>query len=308
MKLPNRGHLSFLIIADLLACCFNPIALQAIAQNYLSPLELTQDQEPQETNFTTPLHRQNKEITEPFQPEKLPFVPRSLEQQKKKLQSTVSPSISIITPSAYGLSWGKVGIGVGYQERTRFTQEDDGVIGIGLGFGDPQANVGLQMVVTLTDVSDPFADGNFNLKLHRQVAQDFNVALGVNGLVNWGETDGGSSVYGVITKRFPLKKDQEEPFSEIYTSLGIGGGQFRSESTIIDDRDGIGVFGSVALRVVPSISAIAEWTGQDLTLGVSIVPFQDIPLVIVPAVTDITNNAGDGARFILGAGYRFSFK
>ncbi|MBO1349159.1 MAG: hypothetical protein EBE86_018005 [Hormoscilla sp. GUM202] len=58
---------------------------------------------------------------------------------------------------------------------------------------------------------------------------------------------------------------------------------------------------------MPQMHAIAEWTGQDLTVGISVVPFQNLPLVITPAVTDITGNAGDGSRFILGIGYGFSF-
>ncbi len=47
--------------------------------------------------------------------------------------------------------------------------------------------------------------------------------------------------------------------------------------------------------------------GQDLTIGTPIVPFRNLPLVVVPAVTDITGTAGNGARFIIGAGYSFSF-
>ena len=67
------------------------------------------------------------------------------------------------------------------------------------------------------------------------------------------------------------------------------------------------MFGSVALRVAQPISLIADWTGQDLTIGTSIAPFRNIPFVITPAVSDITGNAGDGARFILGFGFGYSF-
>jgi hypothetical protein len=219
-----------------------------------------------------------------------------------------SPNVSIINPSAYGLNWGKLGIGVGYQERTRFTKEDDGVIGIGFAIGNSQENLGLQVGIALTDVSDIFADGSISLKLHRQIIPDLNVALGVQGFATWGETDGGSSLYGVVTKKIRLKDRSSEPLSEINLSLGIGGGQFRSESDIQKGNNVVGVFSSVAVRIIEPVSFIGEWTGQDLTLGFSIVPFRDIPLVLVPAITDVTNTAGDGTRFIFGAGYSFSFK
>ncbi len=72
-------------------------------------------------------------------------------------------------------------------------------------------------------------------------------------------------------------------------------------------ENSVNVFGSVGLRVAETVSLIADWTGQDLTIGASIAPFRNLPLVITPAVADITDNAGDGARFILGVGYNFRF-
>ena len=268
---------------------------------YLPNIQISQTSNPEQF---VPLHRRREE-TQPFRPNKIPFVPRTDEDEKKPYKA--SPTITVITPSAYGANWGDVGLGVGYQERTRLGNIDDGVIGIGFGLGDRQKNVGLQVGIGLTDISDLFEDGSISLKLHRQLPSDFNIALGVQGIATWGNTDGGSSLFGVVTKRFPLKEDQSEPFSEIYTSLGIGGGQFRPESDINSGEETVGVFGSVAVRVIEPISAIAEWTGQDLTLGLSLVPLRNIPLVIVPAITDVTGSAGDGTRFILGVGYSFSF-
>jgi hypothetical protein len=66
------------------------------------------------------------------------------------------------------------------------------------------------------------------------------------------------------------------------------------------------VFGNVAVRVAQPVSLIAEWSGQDLGVGVSVAPFKNIPLVITPAVRDIVG-AGDGPRFVLGTGFAFKF-
>lgn len=219
----------------------------------------------------------------------------------------VAPSITIINPSGYGAAAGSAGVGVGFQERVRFKDDADGVIGLGFGLGNPQKNIGLQVGVSLVDVSDPFRDGAINLKLHRRLPSDFSVATGVQGLATWGDTDGGSSVYGVTTKRLVLNQNRSKAFSEIYASVGIGGGQFRLEDDIDDGVESVGVFGSLAVRVIEPINLITEWTGQDLTIGVSVVPFRNIPLVIVPAVTDVTGAAGDGGRVILGVGYSISF-
>ena len=218
-----------------------------------------------------------------------------------------SPSITIINPSAYGAAWGNAGIGFGFQERVRFVNKSDGVIGLGFGLGDPQKNIGAQIGISLVDVSAPYRDGVISLKLHRRLPQDFAVALGVQGLTTWGNTDGGSSVYGVVTKRFKLRQDRVKPFSEIYTSVGVGGGQFRLESNIFNGNETVGVFSSLAVRVIEPLNFVTEWSGQDLTIGTSIVLFRNFPLVIVPGITDITGAAGDGARFIFGVGYTISF-
>jgi hypothetical protein len=251
----------------------------------------------------TPLHRPNPD-EEPFKPEKLPFKEETTTQETPPKGN---PSITILTPSGYGLDWGNIAIGVGYQQRTRFTDEDDGVIGIGIGLGDAKKYVGLQVGIALVDISDPFADGSISLKLHRQLPSGFGVAVGIQGVDSWGVTDGGSGVYGVLSKRFTLQDSVSKPLSEIYTSIGVGGGQFRSESDIRQGIESVGVFGSVALRVFEPVNFIIEWSGQDLSLGVSLAPFRNVPLVIIPAVTDITGTAGDGARFILGVAYKISF-
>ncbi len=250
----------------------------------------------------TPALRRQPTGGERFEPKRIPLRIPVPEQPYR-----TSPSITIITPSAYGASWGSAGIGFGLQERVRFDDQADGVIGLGFGLGNPQKNIGAQIGISLVDVSAPFRDGAINLKLHRRLPQDFAVALGVQGFTTFGNTDGGSSVFGVFTKRFKLRQDRTKTFSEIYTSLGVGGGQFRSESDINNGNETLGIFGSFAVKIVEPVGFVAEWSGQDLTLGTPIVLFRKLPLVIVPAVTDITGTAGDGARFIFGLGYSFTF-
>ena len=248
------------------------------------------------------LRRQPEPGEETFEPKRIPLKIPVYQQPYR-----TSPNITIINPSGYGASWGNAGIGIGFQERVRFRDASDGVIGLGIGLGNPRKNVGVQLGLSLVDVSAPFRDGTFNLKLHRRLPEGFSLSAGVQGLATWGDTDGGSSGYGSVTKRFLLRQDRNKLFSEIYTTVGLGGGQFRSEFDIDNGIDSVGVFGSLGVKVIEPVNLVTEWTGQDLTIGVPFVPFRSLPMVIVPAVTDITGTAGDGARFILGVGYTVSF-
>lgn len=217
------------------------------------------------------------------------------------------PSISVGVPFAYGLSLGSVGIGLGLQERTRYTTAADGGMGISIGLGNPQKIVGFDVGVSIFDLSDFASRGSISFKLHRAIANDLEVAVGWQNAIVWGSTDAGTSFYGVLTKTFRLRDSVNKPFSLLVVSAGMGSGQFRSESDIYSDIESVGVFGSAALRVAKPLNAIAEWTGQDMTLGLSWVPFPKTPLVLTGGVTDLTGNAGDGSRLIFRVGYILSF-
>lgn len=218
-----------------------------------------------------------------------------------------APGVSIGTPTAFGANWGRVYTGFGYQARTRYTTEADGTLALGFGLGNSRENVGLEVSLVVTDLIDEtLADGGVSFKVHRLLPNNFAVAAGVEYALSWGDIDTTTSPYGVVTKVFRFKENSAEPLSQLTVSLGVGGGRYRSEDDVINDNNTIGVFSSVGLRVAEQVSLIADWTGQDLFLGASIVPFKDLPVVITPAFADVTNNAGDGARFILGIGYGYS--
>ncbi len=241
--------------------------------------------------------------TEPLSPDELPFQPRKGLLQKRR---RYIPSITLLTPSAYGKSWGQVAVGASFLGRVRYREESDASLGVGFGLGNSQKSLGVDVSVGIADVTT-FKRGTVGIKLHRILADDWAIAVGVKNAIVWGDIAGGVSPYGVVTKRFQLREDPRSPLSQLYVSAGAGTGRFRSEADVINDRNSVGVFGSVALRLVEQVHFITEWSGQDLSLGLSILPFAEVPLVISPAVTDVTNTAGDGPRFTLGVGLGFTF-
>lgn len=216
---------------------------------------------------------------------------------------------SIGTPTAFGAQSGDVFVGATYQERTRFSNLDDGAVALGFGLGDARRLAALETTATSfsTFRQGFFENGGISFKLHRTFPGDVAVAVGVENAINWGQTDAGKSVYGVATKVFRLRQDQTAPMSRVTASVGLGGGRFRSESAINRGDEDPNIFGSVGLQVAQPVSLIGEWTGQNLNIGASITPFPGVPLVITPAAADLTGNSGDGTRFILGVGYGISF-
>ena len=221
---------------------------------------------------------------------------------------TLGGSSSIGTPTAFGADRFQAYIGGGYQNRTRFTNTDDGGIAVGIGLGDARKLIGLEVTYASysTFREGFFTNSGISLKAHRLIGNDLAIAVGVDNLVTFGRPDGGSDVYGVVSKVFPFKKGDYS--RSVTASVGLGGGRFRSISDINRrGDDSVNVFGSVGVRVAEPVTLIGEWTGQNLNFGASIQPFRNIPVIITPGVADVTDNAGDGPRFILGVGYGFKF-
>lgn len=235
---------------------------------------------------------------------------RELEEVEVEVERyRASPSLSIYIPTAYGADRNTAFVSATYQERTRYADVDDGAIGIGVGLGDARKSVGVSLAYTLASFGSnrDFGSGGFNVKVHRQFANDWAAAVGWNGFLNLGDdNDFEDSVYGVVTKVVRTREDIKKPLSRVAFTVGVGNGQFRTEDSIDDDNGNINVFGNVALRVAEPVSLITEWSGQDLGVGLSIAPFKNIPFVITPALRDITG-AGDGARFVLGSGFAWRF-
>lgn len=228
---------------------------------------------------------------------------------KNNRGSTSEPGSTITSPTAFGAQWQDVFGGVSYQGRTRFTNLSDGAFVVGFGLGDRRESVGLEVAITSfsTIRQGIFKNGTISAKLHRALDDSTGIAVGVENLLTWGGTDGGTSVYGAATKVFTFTNNPDEAFSSLTTTLGLGSGRFRSQADVTNNTGSVNVFGSAGLRVFRPISVIADWSGQTLGLGLSIAPFRDVPLSINPAVVDVTNGAGDGARFTMSVGYALKF-
>ncbi|MBO0347843.1 hypothetical protein J0895_01710 [Phormidium pseudopriestleyi FRX01] len=233
-------------------------------------------------------------------------------QESAEIQPSIhaSPALSIFNPTGYGADRNTGYLSATYQSRTRFVDNSDGAVAIGFGFGDSRDLVGVELSYTVASVFGNNRDigtGGFNVKVHRQFANDWAIAAGWNGFLFLGEDDGfENSLYGTVTKIIHTQESLSSPLSRIAITAGVGNGQFQSEDSLENDRNGINVFGSMAVRVIEPVSVIAEWTGQDLAVGASIAPFKNIPFVITPAVRDLAG-AGDGPRFVLGAGLGWRF-
>ncbi|MBE9200815.1 MULTISPECIES: hypothetical protein [unclassified Nodularia (in: cyanobacteria)] len=229
------------------------------------------------------------------------------------------PGSTAGTPSGYGASAGQVYIGVGvvFPLDEDSDASVDGSYSAGFGLGDPFKFVGLEINANFTSAGGDFLKGGefdvgtsgyMGLKLHKYFADGTAVAVGWSNAVKWGESSSNKdTVYGVVTKAFPLQPNNSNNQLPLTISVGVGNGGFRSLGARETDENDVNVFGSVGLRVIPQLSLVSSWTGNRLNIGTSIAPFKNVPLIINGIFTDVTRNFDTGLGLSLSAGYSFQF-
>lgn len=226
------------------------------------------------------------------------------------------PSFNAGSPSGFGANWGDVFGGISFVNRSSPigspTDKADGSISLGAGLGNANDFLGLEVVYNLISLTPSrFAsNGSFDFKVHRALPGLMSVAVGWENAANYGPEAGGtpSTVYGSVSKFFVLQPDDPNNPMLLGLTLGAGGGRFRSFSDQINGVGSLGVFGSAGLQVLPNLSVITDWTGQNLNLGVSYVPFASVPLYVNGALVDPLGSTSFGLRYSLSVGFGFNFR
>ena len=247
------------------------------------------------------------------------------------------PVGGLTTPSAFGASTGFF-VGAGYQNQTRpnvygnppnaLGAPAQGAKGpetyaysAGIGLGDARNFFGLETVATTytRQGAGSFDNGGISFKIHKQLGDNFAIAGGYENAITFGNNsgvagnttdggvNGGRTGYGVAS--VILNPDPNLGFfSNTTLSVGAGAGRFRTVGDIRSGRDTINVFGSVGTRLLPFVTLIADWNGQDLGVGLPIsIPLGGASLQITPALVDLVNNETGGSRFVVSGGLGFSF-
>lgn len=265
---------------------------------------------------------------DPISPELLPLLPPDSIDGIEKRAPLVKPGTATATPTAFGAGWGQIYGALSFQPVSRYAtvaesdwqkgEWSDGTISIGAGLGNPNRWVGLDVTLNIFDTRSRLFGGSdqfgmmrtLSLKLHRALPHESAVAVGYeNAWRNSPEEDqGGNSIYGVVTKTFTIRARHDGLFSRATVSVGLGNDRFLPESRYQRQAQGINVFGSVGVRLYSFMNIVADWTGQDLNVGVSVTPVPHVPLVLTPALVDMTGRAGDQVRFSIGAAMTYDFR
>jgi hypothetical protein len=239
-------------------------------------------------------------------------------------QSSVAPNskrmaaITASVPPIIGTGYcGVLGIGSNFQNTTRLNNTKwgpDFSALVALGLGNPEKSVGADLRFNIYGLSDKIGQpsnlGETTIDCHFSRKINTNIWIGIGGydLGGWQRSEPNKlkSFYGAVSYILPLKNDSLSFLSKVYITAGLGNGKFRADdSYTLKHSNPIGVFGSVAVQIVPEGNFIAEWSGYGLYSGFSLYPFKRIPFQITLGYDDMLHAQ---RRFVIAASLGFYLK
>jgi hypothetical protein len=228
-------------------------------------------------------------------------------------KKTYAPGLNFAGPSGFGANLGDAFIGTSAAtagNRGNSINDIDGSMSIGVGLGNSEKLVGLELSFNNGSIKNFGSNGTFDLKAHRIVyakgTNQVSVAAGWKAFAQYktsasGEVIRPSSVYGVVTSYSLLKANDPVNQMPISFSLGAGGGDFR------EGNSSTGVFAGAGVQVHPQVGVGLGWSGIGFNIGASFVPVPTLPLTITAQAADLTGNSQGGTVFALSVGYGFNF-
>jgi hypothetical protein len=215
-----------------------------------------------------------------------------------------APGIAFGSPVAFGADWGQVFGGIGGQTLPDGSQDSlDGAALLGIGIGD-SSFLGVELSATIISVKESFGqDGAFNGKIHHALSNRAAIAIGVENTAGWGAaSDVDGSIYAAYTQAVDLAPQSARAPMPVVFNVGIGDERF-----VDPGSSSVGLFASVSVHPHRQLSAIADYTGRDLNLAMSVVPVRTWPVVVTAGFINMTERLGQQAEFAGGIGFLHQF-
>lgn len=182
----------------------------------------------------------------------------------------------------------------------------DGSLTAGIGMGDPQQSVGVEVAVNVTSLTDHFADsGAVAVKLHRSIGSLGSLSIGTENDLAWGDmkhaVDRTSSTKFISYSHYFQLGDQWNSGGLMFT-FGAGDGRLGQ----VDDPEDVAPFVSVGYAFNRRASVIIDYAGESTNVAVSVVPWRTVPISAVLGLTDVSEQRAD-SEFAIGVGYSNRF-
>jgi hypothetical protein len=234
---------------------------------------------------------------------------------QRMLHPLVGPTASnILSPVAFGLPSGVMGMGGYVVNRWPGVKGADGLGVVGLGLGNADKYIGVEIFAIIDSLgvrssfspnSEPFGrNGTTQIQAFRWLGPNTAVAIGSANATGWGAfRTYNPSYYAVGTQIFNLNPAIPDYPVPLTVSAGAGTGAFVSPIffTTLRNNNQANFFANAGLRVLPRMSLIADYSCKIISGGISFIPTYYLPI----NVTLFALNLG-GDKFPGGVTYGLS--
>ena len=209
------------------------------------------------------------------------------------------PAISLTNPNPYLKGYiGALGFGGTLQQHSRLGVGFDPDLNIVamIGAGNPEKYVGIDLGFNIFGFpkyggrEDNGGEGSMDLHLNRMITPNWWIGAGMYNLFIWSSDEPTNLRSGYLASSavLHLRENNRSAFSTLWLTVGAGNGKFRTDNTYtLENASPPGIFGSLALQVLPEMNFLAEWTGYNVFSGFSMIPFRKLPFQIIAGVDDI---------------------
>lgn len=225
-------------------------------------------------------------------------------------EAAALPGSSLGAPSGMVSSWGSVFVALGGLTHSPSVDRTDGSLSIGMGLGDSIDGIGSTVTLGIGSINLDGGEGErgtFNVAIGT-FSTDWQLGIAVGGLnvAGWNNitTKPKSSSYVAITKILPFNNHP------VIVNIGMGDNVFSDVKliTTTPEEETAGFIG-VGIYLSPQISFILDYTSGVFASGISLVPIDDVPLVLTLGAFDINKVVPnhDKVSFVGSLAYSFSF-
>lgn len=198
---------------------------------------------------------------------------------------------SLYAPPGYGAGCGVLFGSINAVSGWPGASTADGNLIIGIGFGNGERIVGVNIYALIDSVGvrESFGkNSNVGVSLFRWFTPSTAIAIGSANL-------GGIGVFSRYSRSYYISGTQLFPLiiSDNYLvplaiTVGAGSGAFVSATQFQSNRDnGITPFASVAFGVLPRANLILDYTTQIFSVGISYMPIRTVPIIITTYASNI---------------------
>ena len=217
-------------------------------------------------------------------------------------------------PSAFTSQWGDYFMSSSIFSYDDFDSSDiitDGGFNVGIGFGDAQKYLSFEVDFNLESVRGLSNGGSFDLRLSRVLISDPNFYLAVGaGLLagySYGQLrDKEDTAYVATSFVFPLHPNRDSFRQPVQLNFGFANGRLKRIFANPDDFTD-GFFVSAGVEITPKVGTSLGWSSRGFNAGLSLVPFDDLPVSLTLSAINLSNvdKAGRAAALTLTWGDDF---